>query len=134
MFDAVSQHIDHATLADLAAQASKKLQPHDILGVLVIPEAEFLELVRLCGTEKGKELYRIQRVSAVVGLGIASDPAVATGQRRRIGHVVDRRGRQAVGAGQVPHDQGFEALLTGVCFHCAPSPAALAIKYPSSTL
>ena len=35
-------------------------------------------------------------------------------------------------AGQVPHDEGFEALFTGVCFHCAPSPAAFAIKYPSS--
>src|SRR5690606_18340452 len=54
--------------------------------------------------------------------------ARAAVRRRALGHAVRER-TEAVGAGHMPDDEGFEALLARVGGHGAPcSP----IKYPSS--
>ena len=70
-----AQNINHAALADLAAQAREKFQPRDVFGVLVIGHADFLERLRLRGLEKLKQLRHVERVGAVVIFWISSKPA-----------------------------------------------------------
>src|SRR6266481_2006096 len=113
MVYAFTEHVDDPALSDFIRKSREKLLTVDVLTVLVIDDAEFLESLRLSGAQELEQLRHIERVCAVVILGIASQPTASSGQ----GHFRDdavNSESEPVGAGHVSRDQGFQTFLGSV--------------------
>ncbi len=109
----LAQHVDHAAFADLAGEAGQELEAIDVPGVVRVGHPQPLERLGLRGAQEGEELRHVEGVGAVVVPRAAGGVAAAAVGRGRFGGRVRRDG-QAIHAGHVSHDQGFEAFFTGV--------------------
>src|SRR6266540_203821 len=117
MVYALTDYVDDAALADFGGKSREKLLTVDVLAVLVIDNAELLEVLRLGNAQELEQLRHIDRVCAIVILGIASEPTV-TGRQGHFRDDAINAESEPVGAGHVPGDQRFEALLRRVgCGH-----------------
>ena len=90
VLDAVTEHLNDATLRDLALEPRKEAAP----GGAFFREVQRFGDSRLCCAEEGGELGEVHAVLAVVVVGVAArpaDPAVAGGQ-------VPRRSRPLPGS------------------------------------
>lgn len=70
VLDSFAPHVNHAALADLARQAGQELDAVDVPGVMGIQHGQLLERFRFGGTQKLKKLVHIQRMGAVIVLGL----------------------------------------------------------------
>ena len=73
VLDPLAEHVDEAALADLALEAGQELPAR----WAIVFEAQPLERIRLRFDEKRQELRQIDRVLAVVVVGLAADPAAS---------------------------------------------------------
>ena len=110
--DAFAQHLDHASLRDLALQPCQKLAP----GRPVLIQSKGLGRLGLGCAEEGGKLSAIDAVFAVIVAIAAAAPACTAVAGRRF--AVGRHfGRVAWVARQRGGNQAFEALFGGVCRH-----------------
>src|SRR5438034_11115522 len=103
MVYALTEHVDDAALADFVRKSREKLLTVDVLAVLVIDDAEFLEVLRLGGAQELEQLRHIERGCPVVILGITNQPTVTGRQGHFRGDTISAES-EPVGAGQVSHD------------------------------
>jgi hypothetical protein len=82
-------------------------------------EIEHHQQRRLRRTDKGAQLDKIGGPGTIIGLRVAENPIVETGERFwRLGKSAARRRRTV---GHVSDDEGFQPLFRGVGFHAARS-------------
>ena len=116
VLDALAQYVDHPAPGDLALQAGEEFLSRDVFAVAGIDYAQLGEFVGLSGPQKAEQLLGIDRELAVIRGRASRKPTRATVGGRGLGNTGHRVGGQAIDAGQVPHDQRFEAFFAGVGF------------------
>ena len=110
--DAVAQHLDGASLRDLALQPRQELAPRRP----VLIQCQSLGGLRLGVMQEGRKLGEIDAVLAVVVAMVAGAPADPAIGSARLDERARRR-RIAGVAGERRADQALEALLTGIGCH-----------------
>ena len=126
VLDPSPQHVDGATLGDLALEAGQELAP----GRPVLVQVQGLGHLGLCLVEEGRKLGQVDAVLAVIVLRRAADPTHPIVGVRLVPRSRGRGTGLAGGAGERGADQPFQAVLGGIRGHRS-SPEPVGFKHPS---